>query len=110
MPHALKEPDPNAKRSFDGPESFDLDERCLSAVAFGSSNATPPLIPNPFGLNFYQIVQTPRHVMIFSELVHDARIIRSADGTCRPVFCSGSAIQSAAGANYSMSNSSRFPD
>ena len=73
---ALKEPDPEAKRSFDGPESFDLDERCLSAVAFGSSNATPPLIPNPFGLNFYQIVQTPTHVMIFSELVHDARIIR----------------------------------
>lgn len=76
VPHAMKEPDPNAKRSFDGPESFDLDERCLSAVAFGSSNATPPLIPNPFGLNFYQIVQTPSHVMIFSELVHDARIIR----------------------------------
>jgi hypothetical protein len=76
VPNALKEPDPDAKRSFDGPESFDLDERCLSAVAFGSSNATPPLIPNPFGLNFYQIVQTPSHVMIFSELVHDARIIR----------------------------------
>jgi hypothetical protein len=76
VPHALKEPDPNAKRSFEGPEAFDLDERCLSAVAFGSSNATPPLIPNPFGLNFYQIVQTPSHVMILSELVHDARIIR----------------------------------
>lgn len=76
VPQAMKEPDPTAKRSFDGPESFDLDERCLSAVAFGSSNATPPLIPNPFGLNFYQIVQTPNHVMIFSELVHDARIIR----------------------------------
>jgi hypothetical protein len=75
-PQAMKEPDPTAKRSFDGPESFDLDERCLSAVAFGSSNATPPLIPNPFGLNFYQIVQTPSHVLIFSELVHDARIVR----------------------------------
>jgi hypothetical protein len=73
---AMKEPDPTAPRSFDGPESFDVDERCLSAVAFGSSNATPPLIPNPFGLNFYQIVQTPSHVLIFSELVHDARIIR----------------------------------
>jgi hypothetical protein len=76
VPQALAEPDPTAKRSFDGPESFDLDERCLSAVALGSSNATPPLIPNPFGLNFYQIVQTPGHVLIFSELVHDARIVR----------------------------------
>ena len=46
------------------------------STAFGSSNATPPMIPNPFGLNFYQIVQTPTHVVILSELVHDTRIIR----------------------------------
>jgi hypothetical protein len=76
VPAAQKEPDPTAKRTFSDPESFDLDERCLSAVAFGSSNSTPPLIPNRFGGNFYQIVQTPSYVMIFSELVHDARIIR----------------------------------
>ena len=73
---AKAEPPPGGKRFFDGPEAFDLEERCLMTVAFGSSNATPPHIPNPFGLNFYQIVQTPRSVMILSELIHDVRIIR----------------------------------
>ena len=34
------------------------------------------MIPNPFGQNFYQIVQTPTHVLIYTEVVHDARIIR----------------------------------
>ena len=76
VPGAKEESPPEGKRLFDGPEAFDLEERCLMTVAFGSSNATPPLIPNPFGLNFYQIVQTPHHVMILSELVHDVRIIR----------------------------------
>ena len=33
-------------------------------------------MPNVFGQNIYQIVQTPQNVMLFSELVHDARIIR----------------------------------
>jgi hypothetical protein len=76
LPGAAKEPDPDAKRSFDDPESFDLEERCLMSIAFGSSNATPPMIPNPFGLNFYQIVQTATHVMIFTENMHDVRIVR----------------------------------
>ena len=64
------------KPSNDDPELLGLDERCLLAAAFGSSNAAPPMVPNPFGQNFYQIVQTPQHVLIFTELVHDARIIR----------------------------------
>jgi hypothetical protein len=76
VPGPKEAPAPEGKRFFDGPESFDLEERCLMTLAFGSSNATPPLIPNPFGLNFYQIVQTPAHVMILSELIHDVRIIR----------------------------------
>lgn len=62
--------------SKDDPELLGLDERCLLGVGFGSSNAAPPMVPNPFGQNFYQIVQTPEHVLIFSELVHDARIVR----------------------------------
>jgi hypothetical protein len=53
-----------------------LDERCLLTVAFGSSNASPPMVPNPFGQNFYQFVQTPDHVVIFTETVHDTRIVR----------------------------------
>ena len=70
-------------RSFDDPETLFLDERCLVSAAFGASNAVPPLVPNPFGLNYYQIVQTPTQVMIFSELVHDARVIR-INGTHLP--------------------------
>ena len=64
------------KKSLDDPEVMGLDERCLLSVGFGSSNASPPMVPNPFGGNFYQIVQTPDHVMIYTELVHDARIVR----------------------------------
>jgi hypothetical protein len=64
------------KSSHDDPELVGLDERCLLSVAFGSSNASPPMVPNPFGQNFYQVVQTLDHVMIFTETVHDARIIR----------------------------------
>jgi len=64
------------KSSFDGPETQGLDERCLLETAVGSSNASPPMVPNPFGQNLYQIVQTPTHVLIFTEVVHDARIIR----------------------------------
>ena len=62
--------------SKDDPELLGLDERCLLTTAFGSSNAAPPMVPNPFGQNFYQIVQTPDHVLIYTETVHDARIIR----------------------------------
>ena len=47
------------KASKDDPELLGLDERCLLETAFGSSNASPPLVPNPFGQYFYQIVQTP---------------------------------------------------
>ena len=64
------------KPSKDDPELMGLDERCLLEVAFGSSNASPPMVPNPFGQNFYQIVQTDHHVAIHTEIVHDTRIIR----------------------------------
>lgn len=69
----------NAKRppaNYDDPEGLDLDDRCLMETAFGSSNAAPPMVPNPFAQNFYQIVQTPNSLVIYTEVVHDARIIR----------------------------------
>ena len=50
-----------------------LADRCL--LSFGS-NAGPPMLPNYFYNNNYTIVQTPDHVMILTEMVHDARIIR----------------------------------
>jgi hypothetical protein len=58
---------------YDHPEYRPLAERCL--LSFGSSSG-PPMLPNYFYNNNYQIVQTPDHIMILVEMVHDARIIR----------------------------------
>jgi hypothetical protein len=57
---------------FDHPEMRPLADRCL--VSFGS-NAGPPMLPNYFYNNNYTIVQTKDHVMILTEMNHDARII-----------------------------------
>jgi hypothetical protein len=61
---------------FDHPEMRPLQDRCL--LSFGS-NAGPPMLPNYFYNNNYTIVQTKTHVMIMTEMVHDARIIRLND-------------------------------
>ena len=55
-----------------GPEVLSLGERCL--LGFGGS-AGPPML-NVLYNNFYEIVQTPDHVVILAEMVHDARVIR----------------------------------
>ena len=62
--------------SSDDPETRTLDDRCIVSLPRGASNAVPPIVPNRFGANYYQIVQTPQYVMIVAELLHDARIIR----------------------------------
>src|SRR5216684_3663424 len=53
----------------DGPEDRNLQERCLKWGTAG-----PPMLPGPYNSN-YQIVQVPGYVMIFVEMIHDARII-----------------------------------
>ena len=58
--------------SFDNPESR-ATERCI--ISFGR-NAGPPMFANGFYNNSYQIVQSPDHVVIATEMVHDARIVR----------------------------------
>jgi hypothetical protein len=58
---------------FDHPEMRPLSDRCL--ISFGA-NAGPPMLPNYFYNNNYTIVQTKDHVLILTEMVHDARIIR----------------------------------
>jgi hypothetical protein len=63
-------------RNYDDPESRSLGERCILGADAGGFSMGPPIVPNPLALNYYQIVQTPKHVMIFGELVHDTRIIR----------------------------------
>ena len=55
---------------FDGPESRGIQERC---IVWG--NEGPPMMPAGYN-NYLQIVQTPQHVVILQEVIHDARIIR----------------------------------
>ena len=73
------------KRSFDDPETFGLAERCLlgNFGASGGSLASPPMVPSAAIPSFYRIVQTDTHVLIFTEWVHDARIVR-LNGTHLP--------------------------
>ena len=59
--------------AYDDPERRPLGERCL--LGFGSTSG-PPILPNYFYNNLHQIVQTPDAVMILTEMVHDARVIR----------------------------------
>jgi len=59
--------------AYDDPERRPLGERCL--LGFGSTSG-PPILPNYFYNNLHQIVQTPTQVMILTEMVHDARVVR----------------------------------
>ena len=58
--------------AYDNPESRSS-ERCI--LSFGR-NGGPPMFANGFYNNNYQIVQSPDAVVIVTEMVHDARIIR----------------------------------
>jgi hypothetical protein len=62
-----------APGAYDDPERRPLSERCL--LGFGSTSG-PPALPDYFYNNLHQIVQTPDAVMILTEMVHDARIVR----------------------------------
>ncbi len=54
----------------DGPDERGLAARCLVGY-----NAGPPMLPGGYNNNM-QILQTPDHVVILNEMVHDARIIQ----------------------------------
>ncbi len=53
----------------DGPADLSLDDRCIVR-----RNSGPPMLPAGYNNN-YQILQTPEHVVILIEMIHDARII-----------------------------------
>ena len=53
----------------DGPEDRGLGERCLLGF-----NSGPPVMPSAYN-NYLQVFQTPDHVVIFTEMVHEARIV-----------------------------------
>jgi hypothetical protein len=67
-------------RINDNPESRGLGERCI--LSFGNS-AGPVMLPLLYN-NIYQIVQTPDHVAIEVEMVHDIRDIRIGARTHLP--------------------------
>ena len=72
------------RRAYDGPETFGLSERCLLGnFGLGGSSASPPLVPSEVLPALYQIVQTDDYVTIFTEWVHDTRIVRM-NSTHRP--------------------------
>jgi hypothetical protein len=56
---------------YDNPEERALGERCI--IGFGGTGG-PPMM-NVLYNNNYQIIQSPDHVVIVVEMVHDARII-----------------------------------
>ena len=64
--------DLNALGPYDDPEIRPLAERCL--LGFGSVGG-PPMLPVLYN-NLKKIVQTDDYVLIFVEMVHDARIVR----------------------------------
>jgi len=66
---------------FDHPELRPFAERCIVSY---SSPAGPPMLPTTGYNSNYTIVQTPDHVLIMTEMVHDARIIRIGDGPRLP--------------------------
>jgi len=72
---SAREDDPGFEGAgaYDDPERRPLGERCL--MGFGSTSG-PPVLPNYFYNNLHQIVQTPDSVLILTEMVHDARIVR----------------------------------
>ncbi|WP_460225258.1 hypothetical protein [Aurantivibrio infirmus] len=77
IPRSNKRPPPRMgnRNEAAGPEVRSLGERCL--IGFGGTGGPPML--NTLYNNTYQIVQTPNHVMILVEMVHDARIVTLVD-------------------------------
>ena len=58
-----------ALHAADGPEDRSLDDRCIVRRTAG-----PPMLPAGYNSN-YQIVQSPDHVAIIVEMIHDTRLI-----------------------------------
>jgi hypothetical protein len=57
------------ERPAHGPEDRGVGERCILGF-----NAGPPMNPSAYNNNV-QLVQTPNHVVIYNEMVHNARVV-----------------------------------
>ena len=60
---------PSQKLTYDGPEGRPVQERCVSYARLG------PVFGNGMYNNNFQIVQTPTHLMINAEMIHEVRAI-----------------------------------
>ena len=56
-------------RGYDSWESRGIAERCIAGF-----NTGPPMMPGAYN-NYVQLIQTAGHVVIFNEMIHDARIV-----------------------------------
>jgi hypothetical protein len=66
-----------AQRNGEQAEDLGLQDQCLAFLSAG-----PPMLPYSYNSN-YQIVQTPRALVLHSEMIHDARIVH-LDGRPHP--------------------------
>jgi hypothetical protein len=56
-------------QKFEHPEALGLQDQCIAFLTAG-----PPMLPYSYNSN-YQIVQTPDAIVVYAEMIHDARII-----------------------------------
>ena len=63
---------------YDGPESMSIADRCIFHL-----EATVPAVPRAYN-NVKTIVQTPTHIMLLTEWMHTARVVRMAPDGSRP--------------------------
>jgi hypothetical protein len=61
--------DARRERPAEGPEDRSVGERCILGF-----NSGPPMSPGGYNMNV-QLFQTPDHVVILNEMVHNARIV-----------------------------------
>lgn len=64
--------------SAQGPEDLGVSDRCLSGFSTG-----PPITPSAYNNNL-MVFQTQDHVVLFTEMVHEARIVPLSDGPRLP--------------------------
>jgi hypothetical protein len=65
----LEAEDAIRERPAEGPEDRSVGERCILGF-----NSGPPMSPGGYNMNV-QIFQTPDHVVLLNEMVHNARIV-----------------------------------
>lgn len=67
--HAASEAEARRRGVSDGPEDLALNVRCLLWATAG-----PPMLPGVYNNNV-RIMEAPGYVVIFNEMIHDARIV-----------------------------------